>query len=141
VVVNSDPATSLLHVEELANVRPLRPIRVLLAGREARYLRAVAFLFERRGYRTRLTFRPAALLEDVASFRPDVVVLVQDGSFVDLVDQATALLEQDDRLSVVLSTSRADAPHSDRLRFVAKWGAFPELAEAVERAWIDLPAR
>ncbi len=139
--MNAEPATSMLHVEELANVRPLRPIRVLLAGREARYLRAVAFLFERRGYRTRLTFRSAALLGDVGSFRPDVVVLVQDGSFVDAVDQATALLARDDRLSVVLSTSRSDAPHSPRLRFVPKWGAFPELAEAVERAWVELPAR
>jgi hypothetical protein len=122
-------------------VQPLRPIRVLLAGRAVRYLRAVAFLFERRGCEIYLSLRPAALFDDVETFQPEVVVLVEGDSFAEAVDLAMALITRSDRLHVVLSTSRSDAPDTLQLRFVPKWGSFAELAFAVERAWVELPAR
>ena len=126
--------------DALANVRPLRPIRVLLAGREVRYLRAVAFLFERRGFETSLSLRPASLFEDAEEFQPEVVVLVEGDSFADAVGQAVALTARSDRVNVVLATSRADTADSEQLRFVPKWASFPELAAAVERAWVELPS-
>lgn len=132
---------SVATTAELSNVRPLHPIRLLLAGREARYLRALAFLFDRRGYETRVTFRPASLLADAGAFRPEVVLLVEGTSFGDAVGQAMALITTDDRLSVVLATSRSDAPDSDQLRFVPKWESFTLLVAAVEQAWADLPPR
>jgi hypothetical protein len=138
--VNADTAKSSLQFDELANVRPLRPIRVLLAGREVRYLRALAFLFERRGYETHLSLRPASFFDDAEAFNPEVVVLVEGDSFGDAVGQAAALIASSRRVSVVVSTSRPDAPGAERLRFVPKWGSFPELAAAVERAWVSLPA-
>jgi hypothetical protein len=125
--------------EPLAKVRPLRPIRVLLAGREVRYLRAMAFLFGRRGYDTQLSLRPAMLFDDVGSFRPDVAVLVEDDSFAAAVGRAMALIGRNERVHVVLSTSRAGAPDSTQVRFVPKWGTFAELAAAVEAAWLALP--
>jgi hypothetical protein len=139
-MVNTDSEKLPLPFEGLANVRPLRPIRVLLAGREVRYLRAVAFLFERRGCQTCLSLRPASLLEDAQSFQPEVVVLVEGDSFADAVGQAMALLAGSERLSVVLSTSRPEAPDTEQLRFVPKWGSFAELAVAVEQAWVELPS-
>jgi hypothetical protein len=131
----------MARTAERSNVRSLRPIRLLLAGRDARYLRAMSFLFERRGYETRVTFRPASLLADAQAFRPEVVLLVEGNSFGDAVGQAMALITTDDRLSVVLATSRSDAPDSDQLRFVRKWESFALLAAAVEQAWADLPPR
>jgi hypothetical protein len=139
-MVNIDSEKRPLPFEGLPNVRPLRPIRVLLAGREVRYLRAVAFLFERRGCETCLSLRPASLFEDAEVFQPEVVVLVEGDSFADAVGQAMALIARSERLSVVLSTSRPDAPDTDQLRFVPKWGSFVELAVAVERAWVALPS-
>jgi hypothetical protein len=140
-MTNAVPEKSSFPFETLSNVRPLRPIRVLLAGRAVRYLRAVAFLFERHGCEIYLSLRPAALLDDVDTFQPEVVVLVEGDSFAEAVAQATALLAQSDRLNVVLSTSRSDVPDTSELRFVPKGGSFAELALAVERAWIELPAR
>jgi hypothetical protein len=140
VVVNSDPVPSEAGVEPLANIRPLRPIRILLAGREVRYLRAVAFLFGRRGCETQLSLRPASLYEDAANFRPEIVVLVEGDSFADAVGRAMGLITRSERVSVVLVTSRADAPDTDELRFVPKWSSFAELAAAVERAWVALPS-
>jgi hypothetical protein len=137
---SADVPRSSLRRDGLSNVRPLRPIRVLLAGRDARYLRAMAFLFDHRGYETSLNFKPGTLFEDVDAFRPEVVVLVEADSFGDAIGQARALLASRERLHVVVSTSRPDAPDTGELRFVAKWGPFPSLADAVERAWADLPA-
>jgi hypothetical protein len=123
----------------LANVRPLRPIRLLLAGRDRRYLRVMAFLLARRGYDTRRSSNDAGLVADVASFAPNVVILVEGESFGDTVGQAVALLGTTDGLSVVVSTSRPDAPPMNRLRYVQKWGSFDSLVEEVERAWADIP--
>jgi hypothetical protein len=99
----------------------------------------MAFLLGRRGYDTQLSLRPAMLFDDVESFRPDVAVIVEDDSFTDAVGRATALIARSERMHVVLATSRAGAPDSAQLRFVAKWGTFAELAAAVEEAWVELP--
>jgi hypothetical protein len=127
------------RVPALGNVRPLRPIRVLLAGRDARYLRALRFLFGRAGYETRQTLTGPGLIDEAASFGPDVVVLVDGKSFGETAGQAAALLATYERVSVVVSTSREGASDTQRLRFVPKLGSFDLLAEAVERAWADLP--
>jgi hypothetical protein len=124
----------------LANVHPLRPIRVLLAGRDRRYLRVMAFLLARRGYDTRRSKNEAVLLADISSFRPDVVLLVEGTSFGDTVGQAVALLARTDGVSVIVSTSRHEAPPTNRLRYVQKWGPFDSLVEEVERAWADMPS-
>src|SRR5437762_13771947 len=136
--LNVDAAGGLLHAEEMANVRPLRPIRVLLAGGDAHYLRAMAFLFQEGGYATATSLKPASLLADVDTFQPDVVVLVEGKSFGDAVGQAMALITRSGRLNAIVVTSRADAPDSSHLRFVAKEGSFAELAAAVDRAWAEL---
>jgi hypothetical protein len=105
-----------------------------------RYLRAVAFLFERRGFETSLSLRPASLFADAEEFQPEVVVLVEGGSFADAVGQAVALIARSERLNVVLATSRIDAADSEQLRFVPKWASFAELAAVVEQAWLELPS-
>jgi hypothetical protein len=135
-----DGAATPRPFDAASNVRPLRPIRVLLAGREVRYLRAVAFLFERRGFETSLSLRPASLFADAEEFQPEVVVLVEGGSFADAVGQAVALIARSERLNVVLATSRSDAADSAQLRFVRKWASFAELATVVEQAWLELPS-
>jgi hypothetical protein len=139
-IVSAGPAKNSRPFEALSNVQPLRPIRVLLAGREVRYLRAVAFLFERRGCETCLSLRPASLFDDAERFRPEVVVLVEGGSFADAVGQAVALIGRSDRLGVVLATSRPDLADTDELRFVPRWVSFAELNAAVEQAWLGLPS-
>jgi hypothetical protein len=134
-----DKSEQPFRLPALANVRPLRPIRVLLAGRDRRYLRVMAFLLARRGFDTRRSSNEAALVADVGSFTPDVVILVEGESFGDTVGQAVALLGRTDGVSVVVSTSRPDAPPMNRLRYVQKWGSFDSLVEEVERAWADMP--
>ncbi len=138
--MNATPDDGPFQEERLRNVRPLRPIRLLLAGREVRYLRALSFLFERRGYTTEISFLRDGLPADVGTFRPDVVLLAEDDSFGDVVARAMELIAVYERLTVVLATSRPPAPDSSRLRFVPRWGPFAELEAVIERAWADLPS-
>ncbi len=138
--MNVTPDDGPFQEERLRNVRPLRPIRLLLAGREVRYLRAMSFLFERRGYATEISFLHDSLTADVGTFRPDVVLLAEDGSFGDAVARAMEVISVNERLTVVVATSRAPAPDSSRLRFVPRWGPFAELEAVIERAWADLPS-
>lgn len=135
----NDPDDHPFRLHALANVRPLRPVRVLLAGRDPRYVRAMAFLLGRRGFDTRSGLTATSLFADVEEYRPDVVVLVEADSFGDSVGQAVELLGLSDTFSVIVATTRHDAPSTNRLRFVDKWTSFEFLAEAVERAWAELP--
>ena len=135
----NDPDDHPFRLHALANVRPLRRIRVLVAGRDTRYVRAMAFLLGRRGYDARSGSTANALFTDVEQQEPEVVVLVEGDSFADTVGQAVQILGLSDTVSVIVATTRHDAPPSNRLRFVAKWSSFDVLAEAVERAWADLP--
>jgi DNA-binding NtrC family response regulator len=135
----TDPDDHPFRLHALANVRPLRPVRVLVAGRDPRYVRAMTFLLGRRGYDARPGSTSNALFADVEEHNPEVVVLVEADSFGDTVGLAVQILGLSDMVSVVVATTRHDAPPANRLRFVEKWASFDVLAEAVERAWAELP--
>ena len=55
----------------LANVTPLRPIKVLLDGRDRRYARAMQFLLAGRGYDVKRCTTPAKLLAGVSAASRD----------------------------------------------------------------------
>ena len=58
----------------LTNVHRLQPLRVLLAGRDRRFLRVTAFLLSRRGYEvTEVPLNESVLAAD--RFHADVVLL------------------------------------------------------------------
>jgi DNA-binding NtrC family response regulator len=135
----TDPDDHPFRLHALANVRPLRPVRLLVAGRDQRYVRAMAFLLGRRGYDARAGLTANSLFRDVEEHKPEVVVLVEADSFGDTLGLAVQVLGLSDGVSVVVATNRADAPPANRLRFVEKWASFDVLVEAVERAWAELP--
>ncbi len=137
--MNLDEPDQLFQLHALANVRPLRPIRVLLAGRDPRYLRVMGFLLARRGYETHRSTADSVLFADVESFQPDIVILGEGEAFGDTVGRAVALLGRTEGVNVIVSTSRDDVPSGNRLRFVQRWGSFESLVDAVERAWADIP--
>jgi hypothetical protein len=135
----NDPDDHPFRLHALANVHTLRPIRVLVAGRDPRYVRAMTFLLGRRGYEARSGLTAGTLFTDVEEHKPDVVILVESDSFADTVGLAVQVLGLTDNASVIVATTRHDAPPTNRLRFVEKWASFDVLAEAVERAWAELP--
>jgi len=97
------------------------------------------FLLARRGFETRQIPKGSVLMDEAASFEPDVVLLAEAGSFARPRRRRPGCLATYDRVNVIISTSRQGSTDTRRLRFVPKWGSFEHLTEAVERSWADLP--
>ena len=57
------------------NVFPLRPLRVLVAARDARFNRVAGFLLARRGFDVEILHRPSAVLDTVSRTGIDVVIV------------------------------------------------------------------
>ena len=124
----------------LGNVRRLQPLRVLLAGRDRRFLRVTAFLLSRRGYDvTEVPINESVPAAD--RFHADVVLLDAGMSRAEaarLANQLTALACP----PAVLVVTANGHKQSAGLRFVEKWEPIDELVKAIEAASLDrhLPA-
>jgi DNA-binding NtrC family response regulator len=139
--VKSQDTTSGFRLQALQNVQPLRPIRVLLVGRDARYLRVMAFLLHRRGYETRQLQRAARVPAEVSSFMADVVILDGSESFAEAARQAAELIATTERLGVVVVGEREAPSSTAGLHYVEKWASFDAVSDAVELVWVELSLR
>jgi CheY-like chemotaxis protein len=124
----------------LANVRRLQPLRVLLAGRDRRFLRVTAFLLSRRGY----DVTEAPLTESVSvadRFHADVVLLDAGMSRAEaarLANQLTALTCP----PAVLVVTTNGHKQGTGMHFVEKWEPIDDLVKEIEAASLErqLPA-
>lgn len=123
------------------NVRPLQPIRVLLVGRDTRYLRAVDFLLGSHGYETRRVVWTGSLAREATRFDADVVIVEAGRSFADAARQAAQLAGLTPDIGVVVVVEREPPADSERLAFVDKWAPFDRLVASIDRIWAELPAR
>ena len=73
-----------------ANLRRLQPLRVLLSGRDRRFLRVTSFLLAQRGYDVQET-SPRKTLETAERHRADVVLLETNDSRVMAARKVAAL--------------------------------------------------
>ena len=128
-------------LRSLDNVSVLQPIRVLLVGRDTRYLRAVDFLLQAHGYATRRVVRPGNLTHEATRFDADVVLVDAGRRFADAARQAAQVAGLTPDIGVVVAVERDLPPDSERLAFVDKWAPFQGLLAAIERVWAELPAR
>jgi CheY-like chemotaxis protein len=116
-------------------VARLRAIRVLLVGRDQRFLRMADMLLRRHGCEVASIERPSELLDRVERQRPNVVVL--DGSeSVSATARAVAALEA---LALPVSTVIVYEGAQDdplrQLRLLPKWAGFDEIVSEVERVY------
>jgi hypothetical protein len=123
---------------ELDNVRSLRPIRVLVAGRDARYVRATTFLLARSGYETRRVRHARSLVRDPRVEAADVVVIEGEVSPEAAAAEAATLISAFPQLAVVVAVEWREPSADGRLQFVEKWAELDELVAAVNRAWASL---
>jgi CheY-like chemotaxis protein len=116
-----------------SNVRRLQPLRVLLAGRDRRFMRVTSFLLSRRGYAvTRANLADAVGAAE--SDRSDVVLVELDGSRVDAGRTIAALQASSATPALVLLLSDGADDGWTGLRALDKWTPIETLAAEIEAA-------
>src|ERR671930_1058441 len=113
-------------------VRRFQPLRVLLAGRDRRYIRVTSFLLEQRGYVVRV-----ANLDDAADaarrHRADIVLLEDDRLRTDSARRAAAIEALNPNVRVILMVD-ATPNGPTGATTLPKWIELDELVEQIEKA-------
>jgi CheY-like chemotaxis protein len=120
------------------NVRRLQPLRVLLSGRDRRFLRVTSFLLAQRGYDVQET-SPRKTLESVERHRADVVLLETNDSRTMAARKVAALQALPVAPSVLVVYDDEDERWPGLLA-VRKWTPIDTLVEEIEAAARSRPA-
>jgi hypothetical protein len=115
------------------NVRRIRPLRVLLAMRDRRFMRVTAFLLERRGYAV-MQEGGSNVVDAALRARIDVVVLEGEpsrGTSAKTLAALSALPTAPGLISIV-DGDAGDRPNG--VPAIAKWTPVDELAREIEAA-------
>jgi DNA-binding response OmpR family regulator len=126
-----------LGAPELAasNLRRLHPVRVLLVGRDRRFLRAAgAFLFAE-GHVVESSGRPSQVLELVHRLNSDVAVIDASGSLGEAARAAASLRALPTPVAAVLVADAERTSPGTGLSLLSKWGGFEELSARIEEAY------
>jgi hypothetical protein len=118
---------------ESANVRRLRPLRVLLAMRDRRFMRVTCFLLERRGYEVAQE-GGAGIVQAASRFRADVVVFeanLSRGSSARVLAGLAALATPPG--VVTIKAERNGNGLADETA-VKKWMSVDDLAQEIDAA-------
>jgi CheY-like chemotaxis protein len=117
---------------QASNVRRLQPLRVLLAGRDRRFMRVTSFLLSRRGYAvSRSSLADAVAVADRQ--RSDVVLVELDGSRVEAGRAIAALQASPASPAVVTVAADGEKPWAG-LRSLDKWTPIETLAAEIDAA-------
>jgi CheY-like chemotaxis protein len=120
-------------------VRRLHPLRVLVSGRDRRFVRVTSFLLSQRGYDVAQS-SPKKTLETVEQHRSDVVLLETSNLRVIVARQVAALQALPVAPSVLVAF---DGDEEDRWRgllTVQKWTPVETLVDQIEAAARARPA-
>jgi PleD family two-component response regulator len=121
-----------------ANVRRLRRVKVLLAGRDRTYLSLIRLLLSRRDFLVTSTSAPSKLLKAAELDQPDVVLLDGTGALADAARLACAVEAREPRVRVVVVVEE-DQPKLRYLRVLPKWCPLDRLVDEIERAYARDP--
>jgi CheY-like chemotaxis protein len=123
------------HSEVDLKVHRLQPLRVLLSGRDRRFLRVTSFLLSQRGYEVHDT-SPRKTLEAAERTRADVVLLETDASRA-MAARKIASLQALAVAPSVLVVVEGDDDEQERwqgLPAVQKWTPIDTLVDLIEAA-------
>ena len=126
-----------MSLAETSSVRRLHRLRVLVVGRDRRFLRVASVLLARRGCAVEVSDNPDELFDRVSTRRADVVVLDGTDSLRAAARAMAALEAQWPPVQVVVVYDDAGHGPNNGLHVVPKWGAFDRLAEVVEGCYAD----
>jgi hypothetical protein len=126
---------------DLEAVRPLRPLRVLVAGGDERYVRATAFLLGRCGYETRRVRHARPLVDDARLRATDIVLLEGEGAPEAAEREAERIVGELGHVAVLIASGAPLGIRHPRVLAVEKWGALEQVLAAVHHAWAAIGPR
>jgi CheY-like chemotaxis protein len=126
------------HEPQPTNVRRLQPLRVLLAGRDRKFIRVTSFLLSRRGYAVTRSDLATASAEAERQ-RADVVLVELEGSRVE-AGRAVAALQASAIGPALLLLAGDDGGNGWRgLPALPKWTPIEQLSAAIDAAALHRP--
>jgi CheY-like chemotaxis protein len=126
--------------ESETTIHRLHPLRVLVSGRDRRFVRVTSFLLSQRGYDVAQT-SPRKTLETVQQHRSDVVLLETSNVRVVVARQVAALQALPVAPSVLVAFEGDDDSSWQGLSTVKKWMPIETLVEQIEAAALARPAQ
>jgi CheY-like chemotaxis protein len=127
------------HAVEDLKLRRLRPLRVLLAGRDRRYLRVTSFLLSQRGYDVVETSSKKTL-QAVERHKSDVILLETNDTRGVAARMVAALETLPTAPSVLVVFENDEDDRWQGFKAVKKWMPIDELVQEIETAAVNRPA-
>jgi CheY-like chemotaxis protein len=113
------------------NVQRLQPLRILLSGRDRRFIRVTSFLLSRRGYDVAHA-EPGDVAEAAERRRADVVLLETHGSRGSAARVLAALQALALPPGVLVVCDQDEGSRWDGVRSVEKWTPLERLVSEIE---------
>jgi CheY-like chemotaxis protein len=122
----------------LANVRALQPARVVLTGRDKRFVKVASFLLARRGFDVSHVASEADLMQLADKQPVDVVVLDASTSPSSSLRTAAAICAVHPHVRILLATDRNGSQFGSTYPQIDKWRGLGTLPDEVTRAQLGL---
>ena len=127
------------RVVENVKLHRLHPLRVLLAGRDRRFLRVTSFLLAQRGYDVAETSSKKTL-QEVERHKSDVVLLETNDTRGVAARMVAALETLPTAPSVLVVFEDNEDDRWQGFRAVEKWTPIDALVQEIETAAVNRPA-
>ena len=124
---------------EDVKLRRLHPLRVLLAGRDRRFLRVTSFLLSRRGYDVVETSSKKTL-QEVERHKSEVILLETNDTRGVAARMVAALETLPTAPSVLVVFEDDEDDRWQGFRAIKKWTPIDELVQEIETAAVNRPA-
>jgi CheY-like chemotaxis protein len=127
------------HAVEDVKLHRLHPLRVLLAGRDRRFLRVTSFLLSQRGYDVVETSSKKTL-QEVDRHKSDVILLETNDTRGVAARMVAALETLPTAPSVLVVYEDDEDDRWQGFRAIKKWTPIDELVQEIETAAVNRPA-
>ena len=124
---------------EDVKLRRLHPLRVLLAGRDRRFLRVTSFLLSQRGYDVVETSSKKTL-QEVERHKSEVILLETNDTRGVAARMVAALETLPTAPSVLVVFEDDEDDRWQGFRAIKKWTPIDELVQEIETAAVNRPA-
>lgn len=122
----------------LGNVRPLRPLRVVVAGADARFARVAGFLLARRGFEVELSRRPSNVLDFLSEKGADIVILDATDSLSEAMRSIAAIEASHPHVTAILVADEVAETQYGTYQILPKWTSLETLILNLEAMHLGL---